>query len=74
VLAIPIGAVRLGFIILTFVHLLGPLLYAALWLIIPPRPGADSMLERGLRRILQWLGSLNNSGQDRPQTPARSDG
>ena len=73
VLAMPIGAVRLGFIVLTFVHLLGPFLYGALWLIIPRRPGADSVLESFLRRALRWLGSLKDSGESGPQTPAPSD-
>ena len=36
-LAVPLPAVRLAFVVLTFFHLLGPLLYAGLWLIIPAR-------------------------------------
>jgi phage shock protein PspC (stress-responsive transcriptional regulator) len=51
-LVIPLAAVRLAFVVLTFVHLLGPLLYLALWLVIPPRPGAEPLLEVGLRRAL----------------------
>src|SRR6266481_5152427 len=47
-LAIPVGAVRLGFIVLTFVHLLGPLLYGALWLLIPYTPGGDAPLTNAL--------------------------
>lgn len=41
-LAVPVGAVRLGFIVLTFMHLVGPLLYGALWLLIPFAPGGDA--------------------------------
>src|SRR6185369_354229 len=41
-LAVPVGAVRLAFIVLTFVHLIGPLLYGALWLLIPYAPGGDA--------------------------------
>src|SRR6185369_10779129 len=41
-LAVPVGAVRLGFIVLTFVHLIGPLLYGALWLLIPFRPDGEA--------------------------------
>jgi phage shock protein PspC (stress-responsive transcriptional regulator) len=47
-LAVPVAAVRLVFVVLTFVHLLGPLLYAGLWLVIPRRPGDESLLEVGL--------------------------
>ena len=45
-LAVPVGAVRLGFIVLTFVHLIGPLLYGALWLLIPFAPGGDAPFGR----------------------------
>lgn len=48
--AMPIGAVRIAFIVLTFFHLLGPLLYGAFWLIIPWTSGEESLLERGLTR------------------------
>jgi phage shock protein PspC (stress-responsive transcriptional regulator) len=47
-LAVPVAAVRLVFVVLTFVHLLGPLLYAGLWLVIPRHPGGESLLEVGL--------------------------
>lgn len=47
-LAVPVAAVRLAFVVLTFVHLLGPLLYAALWLVVPRRSGGESLLEVGL--------------------------
>ncbi|MGH7821072.1 MAG: PspC domain-containing protein [Candidatus Binatia bacterium] len=45
-LALPLSLVRLGFLVLTFVHLLGPMLYAALWLVIPFEPGAPPLLAR----------------------------
>jgi hypothetical protein len=38
------------FMVLTFIHLAGPLLYGALWLIIPFAPGMESVLERWLDR------------------------
>jgi phage shock protein PspC (stress-responsive transcriptional regulator) len=57
-LALPIGAVRLGFVILTFIHLLGPVVYGALWLLIPPRPGEASLLERGLSWTATLVGGL----------------
>jgi phage shock protein PspC (stress-responsive transcriptional regulator) len=49
-LAVPVDLVRLAFVVLTFVHFLGPILYGALWLVVPPAPGETSLLERGLAR------------------------
>jgi phage shock protein PspC (stress-responsive transcriptional regulator) len=57
-LALPVGAVRLGFLALTFIHLAGPLLYAALWLIVPFTPGAESILERWLDRARMLAAQL----------------
>ena len=48
--ALPVSGVRLGFVVLTFIHLIGPLLYGALWLIVPFTPQGPSLLERGLAR------------------------
>ena len=48
----PVTAVRVGFVVATLVlpvHILGPLIYGALFLIIPHRPGGDSLLEEWLR-------------------------
>ena len=47
-LAVPLGVVRIAFIALVFFHLLGPLLYGGLWLIMPFAAGEESRLERGL--------------------------
>jgi phage shock protein PspC (stress-responsive transcriptional regulator) len=57
-LALPVSGVRLGFLVLTFVHLLGPLLYGALWLIVPSTPGGRSALEGGLSWAQDWVGRL----------------
>lgn len=57
-LAIPTAAVRLVFVVLTFFHLLGPLLYAGLWLIIPRTPDGESQLEHLLRWGLRAAGVL----------------
>jgi phage shock protein PspC (stress-responsive transcriptional regulator) len=46
--AVPVGGVRLAFGVLTFVHLLGPLLYGLGWLLIPRRAGEPSTVERVL--------------------------
>jgi len=67
-LAVPVAAVRLAFVVLSFVHLIGPLLYGGLWLIIPQRPGEDSLLERGLWRVLD-LAAILSGRHNRPPTP-----
>ena len=46
---VPVAAARVVFIVLTFIHFLGPLAYGALWLVIPFAPGEPSLFERGLR-------------------------
>ena len=43
--ALPVNAVRLGFGILTFIHLLGPLLYGLGWVFIPRDAGGPSIAE-----------------------------
>ena len=67
-LAVPVAAVRLAFVVLSFFHLLGPLLYGMLWLIIPKRPGEDSLLERALWLILDLAATLSGH-HNRPPTP-----
>jgi phage shock protein PspC (stress-responsive transcriptional regulator) len=49
-LGLPVTAVRLGFVALGFLHLVGVLAYAVLWLLIPFRAGEESALEHGLGR------------------------
>ena len=43
---IPLTAVRIGFIVLTFFDLLGPFLYGIGWLLIPEKHGDESVLRR----------------------------
>jgi phage shock protein PspC (stress-responsive transcriptional regulator) len=69
--AVPVGAVRIGFAVLTFVHLLGPILYGLGWLVIPPRAGAPSIVERALDDALV---SLRRWRGDEPTPPARLPG
>jgi phage shock protein PspC (stress-responsive transcriptional regulator) len=57
---ISVAAARIGFIALTFVHLLGPLTYAALWLAIPFRPDEPSWLERGLGQVRDAVGRMRS--------------
>lgn len=54
-LALPLSLVRLGFLILTFIHLLGPLLYTGLWLVIPFAPGGRSLLSSWLDRVTETV-------------------
>ncbi len=68
-LALPLAAVRLVFVVLTFVHLLGPLLYAALWLIIPRHPGEESLLEHLLHRALELAATLGGRRNGPPGPP-----
>ncbi len=58
-LAMPVAAVRLVFVVLTFIHLIGPMLYAGLWLVIPSRPGEESKLEIWLRWALEQASRLS---------------
>ena len=53
-LSLPVGAVRLGFALLSLVHLIGAMAYGALWLIVPARAGEPSLLEEGLSRAAVW--------------------
>jgi phage shock protein PspC (stress-responsive transcriptional regulator) len=57
--AVPVAAVRLVFVVLTFIHLLGPLLYGSLWLVIPRAPGEESQLERLLRWAMDAANTLS---------------
>jgi phage shock protein PspC (stress-responsive transcriptional regulator) len=68
-LAVPVAIVRVVFIALTFFHLLGPLVYAGLWLLIPRTPGEESILERALRVALDWVASLGGRAGSRQEPP-----
>ena len=68
-LAVPVAAVRLGFVVLSFFHLLGPLLYGGLWLIIPGHAGEDSLLERLLRWALDLAATLGGRHNPPPGPP-----
>jgi phage shock protein PspC (stress-responsive transcriptional regulator) len=72
-LAVPIAVVRLAFIVLTFVTHLGPVIYGALWLLIPYAPGERSRLERWLASALEWLGQWHTGPQE-PTAPSSANG
>jgi len=57
-LGLPVGAVRLAFVVLSFVHLFGALAYSALWLLIPFGAEDESVLERALGRAKDGLREL----------------
>lgn len=69
-LAFPVAGVRLVFVVLTFFHLLGPIFYGLLWLVIPPRPGADTVLESLLQRALAIVRAF---GSHRGPPPPRAE-
>jgi phage shock protein PspC (stress-responsive transcriptional regulator) len=69
-LAVPVAAVRLAFVVLSLFHLLGPVLYIALWLIIPKRPGDDSLMERALWRALDLAATLGGRHNQPPSPPS----
>ena len=69
VLALPVAAVRLAFVVLTFFHLLGPVMYVALWLVIPREPGGESGFELFLRWALDLARSFGGGHGEPPQGP-----
>ncbi|MEO8603471.1 MAG: PspC domain-containing protein [bacterium] len=72
-LALPVTGVRIGFVVLSLYHLYGVLLYAGLWLVIPKRPGGDSILERVLRWGLAAASRMSGrSGQSGPPSVMES--
>ena len=55
--SVPVAAVRLGFVVFTLFLHIGLLVYATLWLVLPARPGEDSVLESALRWLLAVIGA-----------------
>jgi phage shock protein PspC (stress-responsive transcriptional regulator) len=69
VLAVPLVFVRVGFVVLTFIHFLGPILYGILWLLLPFTPGTPSPLERGLAAAQDWVGRFGGRSPRGPAPP-----
>jgi phage shock protein PspC (stress-responsive transcriptional regulator) len=67
-LAVPLAGVRLAFVVLTLFHLLGPIIYGILWLIIPPRPGEDTVLESLLQGLLAIIRAFTGPPRGGPPT------
>jgi phage shock protein PspC (stress-responsive transcriptional regulator) len=69
-LAVPLTFVRVAFVVLTFVHLVGPVVYGVLWLLVPLAPGTPSPLERALATAQDWTGRFRGrSPQDSGALP-----
>jgi phage shock protein PspC (stress-responsive transcriptional regulator) len=60
---IPVAMVRAGFVVLTFVHFLGPILYAALWVTMPDHPEDEPIADRVIDLVRDLFGpSHPNAG------------
>jgi phage shock protein PspC (stress-responsive transcriptional regulator) len=72
-LAVPVTAVRVGFIVLTFFHLAGVIAYLALWLIMPfaPHQAPPYALVAAEARHM-WRRLFGHDG--RPTPPGATDG
>lgn len=49
--SVPVGYVRLAFVLASFFHLFGALAYVGLWLIMPPAPSRTSLMESVLLEL-----------------------
>jgi phage shock protein PspC (stress-responsive transcriptional regulator) len=70
-LAVPVSFVRIGFIVISFFHFLGPVLYGALWAVIPFNAGEESVLERGLGRAKDLAAQLRGQPPSPPDQQSR---
>jgi len=61
---------RIAFVVLSFFHMAGLLLYGALWLAIPRQPGEESLLERMLHLGLDLASRLSGRPDGRSGPPA----
>jgi phage shock protein PspC (stress-responsive transcriptional regulator) len=68
-LAVPVGLVRAGFILLTFVHFVGVLAYAALWAVVPLTPGSPTPAERAVTVARETIDRFWHGRRDDAPTP-----
>jgi phage shock protein PspC (stress-responsive transcriptional regulator) len=61
---VPVAAVRLGFVLFTLFLHIAPVVYVGLWLALPERAGADSLLESALRWVLNFIGNVQPRRHD----------
>jgi phage shock protein C len=66
--ALPLTVVRVGFVVATFVHFLGPIVYGALWLLIPFRPGEPSPIARLIDAIRDLVAGFGGPRRTAPPT------
>jgi phage shock protein PspC (stress-responsive transcriptional regulator) len=75
-LGLPLTPVRVAFVVLTFFHLIGALVYGALWAILPFRRNEESPLERGLGLakdgVRRFRESVFHGGPAGPDVPPPS--
>jgi len=67
-LAVPVAVVRAAFVVLSFFHLAGAVLYGVLWLLIPYAPGDESILESWLAAAQSALRRLRGAASE-PRVP-----
>lgn len=60
-LSVPVGYVRLAFVVATFVQFAGPLVYLGLWSAMPSQPGRPSLLEQVLHELREAIERLAGS-------------
>ena len=72
--AIPVTAARFAFLVLTPFHFLGAIAYAALWLLVPFRPGEEPPFARVIGVARRMVGELRDAVCVRrtpPSSPSR---
>jgi len=71
--SVPVGYVRLGFVVATVINFIGPIVYAGLWLAMPPAPRKRSLLEGLLTEVRDAFERVR-SGQKEPaaSTPTQA--
>lgn len=70
--AIPVAAARFGFLVLTPFHLVGAIAYAALWLIVPFRPGDEPPFARLVRAARRFADDVREAVLPRRSPPGAS--
>jgi phage shock protein PspC (stress-responsive transcriptional regulator) len=70
-LCVPLTVVRVAFVVLTFIHFVGPLAYAALWAAIPYAPGQESPLEHGFAWARDFVRQFRGNGSVPPPNVER---
>jgi phage shock protein PspC (stress-responsive transcriptional regulator) len=71
--AVPVASARFGFIVLTPFHLLGVIIYAALWMVVPFGPGDEPPFARVVGLARQVFAVLRDALVPRRASPPASD-